>query len=333
MKTSPRIAAAVVIALILAIVPLGIGRIHQQPDALVYISNMKGIQDGADVVWIGQKVGAISSRSMEQGVHRLELTLDPAVFKTIHSDAEIRIDREHGVLVLVGGDRKTEPFLKKGTELPLERGRLLKSVTRARQRFEGALEKVSGYWEGFFCPLKKRPETSDYEAVAQITKRRQTDNRESDFFVVGSLGGIEVGAGVEWKGACIGKVTQLGYYERRQKAEVILDNGYFGKLRSDARIQIVQSEPPVMRIIGGDDANYKILNSGQCIPVQSISDEGKMEGAKLRSFCHDIANEFEELWRSISDKRFLKDIEESESLALTQRTPKNFMGATTIVRP
>lgn len=314
MKLSPRIAAAVVTALLLALVPMGIGRILQQPDAIIYLSNMEGIGDRAEVVWKGRKVGSISGRTMERGVHRLELTLDPTLFKTAHADAEVRIDRNNGLLVLVGGDRKTEPFLERGAEIALERGKVLKSVAAARQGFEEAVEKIAGFWEGLCGPVKKRPELGEDDAQTRIVKRAKTDKQEGDYFVVGSLDGIEVGASVEWNGARIGTVSHVGYYERRQKAEVVLENGYFGKLRSDARVQIVQLEPPVMRIIGGDDASHKIIELGGRIPLQSIGDQSRLAGANLRSLFRDVAGEFHDLWRSIADKQFLRETEERDRI-------------------
>ncbi len=129
---------------------------------------------------------------------------------------------------------------------------------------------------------------------------------------------------MEWNGAQIGKVSQVEFYERRQKAEVILESGYFGKLRSDARVQIVQSEPPVMRIIGGDDAGHKIIESGGRIPFQSISDEGKLAGANLRALFHNVAGEFQDLWRAITDKKFLREIEERDRIAGSDAVPRTY---------
>jgi hypothetical protein len=218
-------------------------------------------------------------------------------------------------LLLVGGDRKAEPFLEKGAEIAIERGKIWKRFAVARQGFEDAVEKVTGFWEGLCGPAKKRPVLGEDDTQARTVKRSKTENQEGDFFVVGSLDGIEVGASVEWNGARIGKVSQVGYYERRQKADVVLENGYFGKLRSDARVQIVQSEPPVMRIIGGDDASHKIIESGSRIPIQSIGDEGRLAGTKLRSLFHGVAGEVHDLWRSITDKQFLRETEERDRIA------------------
>lgn len=315
MNVSPRIAVAVVSALLLVLAPVGIGRILQQPDALVYIQNMEGISDHAEVVWKGRKVGSISGRTMDRGVHRLELTLAPAVFKTVRSDAEVHIDRSNGLLVLVGGDRKSEPFLQKGAELALERGRVFKSVAVARRGFEEAVENMFGFWEGLCGPVKKCPGLGPDDAQSRVVKRGKTDDQAVDFFVVGPLDGIEVGTRVEWKGARIGKVSQVGYYDRREKAGVVLESGYFGKLRTDARVQIVQSEPPFIRVIGGDDASHKVIETGGHMPLQSIADEGKLAGANLRALFHDFASEFQDLWRTITDKKFLREIEEHDTIA------------------
>ena len=314
MKTSPRIAAVLATALLLALVPVGIGTISQQPDALIYLQNLEGIGDRAEVIWKGRKVGSISGRTMERGVHRVELSLDPAVYKTVHSDAEVRIDRHNGVLVLVGGDQKSEPFLEKGAELALERGKVLKDAVVARKGLEEAVEKIAGFWEGLCGPVKKRPELGEDDAHPRTVKRSKTEKQEGDFFVVGPLGGIEVGASVEWNGARIGSISKLDYYNRRQKAGVVLESGYSGKLRSDARVQIVQSETPFMRIIGGDDASYKILEPGDRMPIQSLGDEGKLAGVKLRAALHDVAGEFQDLWRTVTDKEFLRDIEERDRI-------------------
>lgn len=315
MKTSPRIAAAMAAALLLALVPMGISRILQQPDALIYLPSMEGIGDRAEVVWKDRKVGSISGRTMDRGVHRLELTLDPALFKSVHADVEVRIDRNSGFLLLVGGDRKTEPLLEKGVELTLERGTLLKGVSAARQGFEEAVEKIAAFWEGWCGPAKKRPILAEDNTQTRIVQRGKIENQEGDFFVVGSLDGIEVGSSVEWNGARIGKVSQVGYYQRWQKADVVLENGYFGKLRSDARVQIVQLEPPVIRVIGGDDASQKIVEPGGRIPLQSISDKSRLAGANLRSLFRGVTGEFHDLWRSIADKQFLRETEERERIA------------------
>jgi hypothetical protein len=316
MKKSSGIITALCLVFLLALVSVGVGRVSKQPDAFVFLQSMEGIDDGAAVLWKGRKVGVISARSMSRGVHKLELTLEPTVFNTVHSDAEIRIDRSHGVLVLTGGDRRSEPFLEKGAEIALEKSTLSKKLRLARSAFEDSVDRLCGFWGGLRTPRKRNcTELEEIEIITKSLRQSDAHTQEPDVFVVGSLEGIEVGAPVEWNDARVGRVVKLGFQERRQRADILLDNGYRGRLHADARIQTEQSPSGKIRIIGGDDAREPILTRGDRIPVQSAGDEGRMAGASLKFFFHDFVDGLEDLWVSLRDKNFLREVEERDKYA------------------
>jgi hypothetical protein len=106
---------------------------------------------------------------MENGKHRVDLSIETRYFSNIHSDVRFVLDSDTGRIRLVGGDTKASPPLPKGGQV-LEVSKLATQATQAAKNVLGnAIDGVKGFTKG----VAGNPEGSSTEENKPINSNKK----------------------------------------------------------------------------------------------------------------------------------------------------------------
>ena len=254
------------------------------PDAYLVVDDLRGLQKTATVEWKGANIGKATVVGMENGKHRVDLSIEAKYFSNVHSDVRFVLDSETGRIRLVGGDTNASPPLPKGAQI-LELPKLATQATQAAKNVLGnAIDGVKGFTKG----VAGNPEGSSTEENKPVNSNKKPllgldwFGGGPDVILLGNLEDISPGALVKWQGGTIGKVVKITTEGAGGRADVQLSSGYQGKLRNDARFAVEKGTPVAVKIIGGTDPVAPPLAKGATLRQQTAEELGTKAGVIVR---------------------------------------------------
>lgn len=254
------------------------------PDAYLLVNDLRGLQKSASLEWKGAKIGKATVVGMENGQHRLDLSIQSDYFSNLHADVRFVLDGEAGKITLIGGDKHGSPNILKGDQIFEAQNLATQGTQVVKDILRNALDGVKGFTKG----VARDSDSSSPEDNKRFDSNKNTSRSldwlrgRPDLILRGNLEETSSGTPVKWQGGIIGKIVKITNFGAEEQAEVQLSSGYQGQLRSDARFAIEKGMPVTVNIIGGVDPAAVALEKGATIRQQSAEDLGSKAGVLVR---------------------------------------------------